>query len=92
MEYEWNEEKNKINIRKHGIDFTDIKEIFNYPMLTALDTRQKYGEERWIGIGILRNIMVVVIFAEINNNTIRIISERKATKNEREMFKKAIKY
>jgi len=42
MEYEWNEEKNKNNIRKHGIDFIDIKEIFNYPMLTALDTRHDY--------------------------------------------------
>ena len=61
-------------------------------MLTALDTRQECGEERWIGIGILRNIVVVVIFTEINNNTIRIISPRKATKNERKMFKKAIKY
>ena len=92
MKYIWDDEKNDINIRKHGIDFADVPEMFDYPMLTGLDTRKDYNEDRWIGIGMLRNIVAVIVFTEINENTIRIISARKATKNERAQYEKAIKY
>jgi uncharacterized DUF497 family protein len=40
VHFEWNEEKNAANIRKHGFDFEDAWEIFESPMLTALDTRE----------------------------------------------------
>ena len=92
MKYIWDDEKNTINIKKHGIDFADVPEMFDYPMLTGLDTRKDYNEDRWIGIGMLRNIVAVIVFTEINENTIRIISARKATKNERAQYEKAIKY
>ena len=92
MEYIWDDEKNIINIKKHGIDFADVTEMFDYPMLTGLDMRKDYNEDRWIGIGILRNIVAVIVFTEVNENTIRIISARKATKNERVQYEKAIKY
>jgi len=92
MKYIWDDEKNTINIKKHGIDFADVPEMFDYPMLTGLDTRKDYNEDRWIGIGMLRNIVAVIVFTEINENTIRIISTRKATKNERIQYEKAIKY
>ena len=92
MKYIWDDEKNDINIRKHGIDFADVPEMFDYPMLTGLDTRKDYNEDRWIGIGMLRNIVAVIVFTEIKENTIRIISARKATKNERAQYEKAIKY
>ena len=92
MKYIWDDEKNDTNTRKHGIDFADVPEMFDYPMLTGLDTRKDYNEDRWIGIGMLRNIVAVIVFTEINENTIRIISARKATKNERAQYEKAIKY
>lgn len=92
MKYIWDDEKNNINIKKHGIDFADVTEMFDYPMLTGLDSRKDYNEDRWIGIGMLRNIVAVIVFTEINENTIRIISARKATKNERVQYEKAIKY
>ena len=44
MNFEWDEEKNKENIRKHELDFADAWEIFDALMLTALDTREDYGE------------------------------------------------
>jgi len=50
MKFVWNELKNRDTIRKHGIDLKDAVEIFNYPMLTNIDNRQDYGEERWVGI------------------------------------------
>ena len=53
MQFEWDEQKNQDNIGKHGLDFADAWEIFTAPMLTALDDREDYGEDRWIGIGLL---------------------------------------
>ncbi len=64
MKFEWDEEKNKANIRKHGLDFADAWEIFEAPMLTAPDAREDYGEERWISIGLLRNFVVVITYTE----------------------------
>ena len=60
-------------------------------MLSGIDRRADYGEERFVGIGLLGNFVVVVIFTEPREDTIRIISLRKALKYERENFKRAIR-
>lgn len=91
MNFEWDEEKNKENIRKHGFDFADAWEIFEAPIRAVLDTREDYGEDRWNGIGFLGNRIVVVIFTQSDENTIRIISLRKALKYERKKFEEAIR-
>jgi hypothetical protein len=91
VHFEWDERKNAANIRKHEFDFGDAWEIFASPMLTALDTREDYGEERWIGIGFLRERIVVVVFTERKDNTIRIISLRKALRHERIKFEEALR-
>ena len=90
MNFEWDEEKNKENIRRHGFDFADAWEIFEAPMRTALDRREDYGEDRWNGIGFLGNRIVVVIFTYRGEDAIRIISLRKALKHERKKFEEAI--
>ena len=90
MRYEWDDSKNRANIRKHGIDFMDVPAMFQHPMVTFLDQKQDYGEERWIGIGILRTLSAVVVFTEPNENTIRIISARKATKYEEKIYRDEI--
>jgi uncharacterized DUF497 family protein len=78
MYFEWDEQKNLINQRKHGFDFADAWEIFEFPMIINLDERVDYGEDRWLGIGSLRNRIVVVIFTELDENTIRIsLSEKR---------------
>ena len=51
MRFEWNQAKNESNIRKHGIDFADVENMFNYPVLTLPDSRENYGEARWVAIG-----------------------------------------
>jgi len=83
MQFEWDEQKRKTNIRKHGFDFRDAFKLFNSPMLVASDDRDDYGEERFIGIGMLEGRIVVVIFTERGDKTIRIISMMKALNNER---------
>ncbi len=92
MTFEWDNTKNSINIRKHGIDFKDIPEIFNSPMIVTLDDSVDYNENRYIGIGILRNIIAVIIFVEKKDGeVIRIISARKANKYESKIYKEEIK-
>lgn len=90
MRFEWDDEKNKSNIRKHGFDFADAWEIFEAPLLAGLDDREDYGEDRWIGIGSLRGQIVVIVFAELDAETIRVISLRKALKHERIKYEQAI--
>lgn len=92
MTFEWDNNKNSINIRKHGIDFNDVTEIFNAPMIVTRDDSVDYNEDRYIGIGILRNIIAVIIFVEKDDGEIiRIISARKANKHESKIYKKEIK-
>ena len=57
-------------------------------MLMNLDTREDYGDDRWIGIGFLKNFVVVVVYTESEEMT-RIISLRKALKHERTRFEEA---
>ena len=91
VNFEWDNEKNRENIHKHGLDFTDAWEMFEAPMLTELDTREDYGEDRFIGIGFLKNLAVaLVVYAEPDEDTIRIISLRKALSHERRQFEKAL--
>jgi hypothetical protein len=69
----------------------DIPEVFNGPMVVRLDIRRDYGEDRWIGIGLLRNLVVAVIYLEWENEeTIRIISARRATHHESREFHQAV--
>lgn len=90
MRFEWDDQKNQANIRKHGLSFADAWELFETPMLTELDDRFDYGEERWIGIGRLRSRIVVVIYTEPDADTIRIISLRKALRYERYAYEQTV--
>jgi uncharacterized protein len=82
MQFEWDEQKNLANIRKHGFSFADAWEIFGAPMLVDLDDRRNYGEDRWIGIR-------VVVYTEPDEDTTRIISLRKALNHERQAYEQA---
>ena len=94
LRFEWDEAKNKGNVEKHGLDFQDALELFLGvdPFLVVLESRGDYGEDRWKGIGVLRGaIVVVVVFAERGEDTIRIISLRKANRSERAAYEKEVK-
>jgi uncharacterized DUF497 family protein len=86
MKFEWDEPKNQTNIQKHGFDFVDAPEVFDSPLLEAIDDREDYGEDRWIGIGMLKTWVVVVVYTEPDEETVRIISMRKATSHERSRY------
>lgn len=88
MLFEWDDEKEKINIGKHGIDFTTAARVFNDENILELyDESHSDNEERYIAIGIIDGItyLVMVVFTE-REEAIRIISARKATKKEGRMY------
>jgi uncharacterized DUF497 family protein len=90
MKFDWDEAKNRENIRKHRIDFADVPPAFDGPMYVTLDTREDYGEDRMVGIGSLNAAVIVVVFVEVAEDTVRLISVRKAERHEREEFKQAV--
>lgn len=91
MQFEWDEAKNATNIRKHGIDFNDVTEAFTHPMVILLDDREDYGEARWVGLGMVKMMIAMVVYTERRGDVIRIISARKATKQEAKRYEQSIK-
>ena len=92
MNFEWDEAKNRENIRKHGLDFNDAWQVFKGPIVIDLDLKRDYDEDRWVLVGWLGNRTVVMTFTERAPHSIRIISLRKASKYERKKFEQAIGY
>jgi uncharacterized protein len=88
MTFEWDEAKNRANTRKHGFDFAEAEELFRGVLVVEPDTREDYGEKRWIGH--LFEGVAHVVFAEHDLEAIRIISLRKATSREQKEYEKAI--
>ena len=91
MRFEWDESKRESNIVKHGIDFADAPRLFLAPMRTILDLRQDYGEDRFIGLGLLDSRVVAVAFTEPEENTIRVLSLRRALAHEKKQYEQYIK-
>ena len=86
MKFEWDEEKNRKNARKHGFDFAEAAEMFENPLLVRPDVREEYGEERWLAIGLTKGRIAFVAFAQNSPEAIRIISLRKANHEERKEY------
>ena len=91
MNFEWDEDKNRENIRKHGLSFDKASEVFRTSLPSQPDLREHYGEERWNGIGLLGNRIIVVTFTMPDIETKRIISLRRATRYERKKFAEEIR-
>ena len=91
MDFEWDEEKRELNLRKHGLDFADVPDMFAFPLLSALDTRYDYGEDRWLGIGLLQSRITVIVYTQPDAETVRVISLRKAVSHERKRFAEVLK-
>jgi hypothetical protein len=85
MEFEWDEAKCLANFRKHGIDFIDVSVLFEGDTLTVEDNRYDYGEQRFVTFGLLQGLVVAVVHSD-HQDSIRIISVRKATKYEQKIY------
>ena len=88
MRFEWDDRKNALNLRKHGLDFSQGTRMFSGPtLLVEPDMREDYGEDRWIGLGMIGDIVAVVVFTcDATFNAVRIISLREADKDEQDGY------
>ncbi|MET1253502.1 BrnT family toxin [Aliikangiella maris] len=91
MNFEWDENKNQTNIRKHGIDFRAASKVFkDANFIVSEDTRYDYDENRFQIIGAVDpHGVLVVIYTECYEDTIRLISARKADKRERRLYQQS---
>ena len=86
MEFEWDENKARQNLAKHKIDFVDAIRVFLDPFrIETIDEREDYLEMRLKVMGKVRSVLLVVIYTE-REQKCRIISARRATKNERRIY------
>ena len=86
LEFEWVSEKNESNLAKHGLDFEDVSRIFYGSILVRRSNRN--NEERWIAVGSLEDRLITVVFTR-RADVIRIISARRARKNEEREYRNA---
>ena len=90
MRFEWDEAKRLSNIQRHGFDFVGIESAFTDYPFTILDDRFNYEENRFVTFGMFQGRVVAIVHTETDDVT-RIISVRKASKNEEELYYKEIK-
>lgn len=83
--YEWDENKRQKNIEKHGIDFIDVKEMWDYPVCEIISPQTTHNEERFLAIGKIKGMCITVIYTWRDKKK-RLISARKARKHEKEYY------
>lgn len=90
MNVTWNDAKNRVNARKHGITFEEAAELFwsDGDYLEVFDEEHSVDEDRFIAIGAIARGVVLVVWTEADETTIRLISARWATRAERELLRK----
>ena len=87
---EWDEDKNRINIEKHGISFETAALVFADENCQELyDEDHSIDEDRYIAIGLVEEVLFVV--HTVRNENIRLISARLATKTERNFYYDSIR-
>ena len=90
MELEWDVDKAARNLRKHGVSFEDAELVFfDSGRIEAFDGREDYGEDRWVTIGLAYTAVLYVVYTVRHEDTIRLISARKANADERKQYREA---
>jgi uncharacterized DUF497 family protein len=85
MRFTWSERKRAINLKDHGLDFIDAPRVFEGATYTFEDARFDYGEQRFETLGLLAGVPVSIVHTE-SEDEIRVISYRKATKREADIY------
>jgi len=91
--FEWDENKNRTNQQKHGVDFDTASYVFDDPNFLSEQDRIVDGEERWQTIGLVGGFIILMVAHTVRESEdveiIRIISARKATSKERKYYEQA---
>lgn len=90
MELEWNADKAALNLQKHGISFEDAALVFyDHGRVETYDGRENYSEDRWATIGAAYSAVLYVVYTIRHEETVRLISARKANASERKQYREA---
>jgi len=88
--FEWDPDKAEKNFRKHDVSFDEASSIFDDPLfITLLDEEHSISEERYITIGLSNKNRLLLVAHTERENRIRIISARKAMRNEEKFYEEA---
>ena len=88
MRVEWDVDKNRENLEKHGISFEEASDLLlgTADSMEVFDAAHSEEEDRYIAIGPIVRGLIVVVFTERDEETVRIISAREATRRERRRY------
>jgi uncharacterized DUF497 family protein len=90
MRFEWDDRKNRQNLRKHGVSFELAQEAFSDPFCLTISDRMTDDEQRLWTVGRVENLTILVVVHtlrdESDEEVIRIVSARKATARERRFY------
>ena len=96
MKFEWDRKKEYKNIKKHGISFEQASYVFSDSLaLNRYDEEHSEDEDRWILLGKSLNEIILIVVHTFRDNEdnefVRIISARKASKKEEKIYKERSK-
>jgi uncharacterized DUF497 family protein len=91
IRFEWDESKNLANQRKHGISFDQASRVFDDPLYVSTLERIEEGEERWQTFGRIKGVLLLIVAhtvqeVDTNEETVRIITARRAEPHERRRY------
>ena len=90
MLLEWDQNKAQRNLAKHGVAFEEAQYVFyDLQRIESYDGRECYGEERWATIGNAYATLLYVVYTVRQQETLRLISARKANAQERKRYREA---
>ncbi|MDO5774893.1 MAG: BrnT family toxin [Spirochaetales bacterium] len=91
--FEWDSDKNELNVQNHGFSFSEILEVFDDPyLLTKFDANHStVEEERYFSVGCIRGIVIIAVSHTDRDGRTRIISARKAEPKLQEVYNGYIK-
>lgn len=92
MDFEWDPAKARSNLTKHGISFSDVEPAFYDQYAISMPDPGASSEERFVLVGMDAIGRVVVVVYTYRDNSIRVISARAATKAERKIYEKGIRF
>lgn len=78
----WNESKRRDNVKKHGIDLAELEAVFDFPMITVEDARERYDELRLQSLGLWRGRVVFLVWTPRGDHTAHLISCRYANSSQ----------
>lgn len=90
MQYTWDKEKNRSNLKLHEVAFEDAVQIFAGPTLEKIDDRFDYGEVRVYAIGLVNGVEITVVYTDRSDDERRIISAWRAEPHERRAYWKSL--